>query len=666
MSIPGKIGKYEIHNEIGKGAVGTVYRAFDPHISRQVAIKVIVKASLAPIDVQHMISRFRHEAQAVGRLVHPRIVQIYDYGEDDELAYIVMELVNGKSLQEHLKKGANYTPKEVLEIIRPLLDAFSYVHGEGVVHRDLKPSNIMINIDGRIKVCDFGIAHTESSELTQMGDILGSLHYMSPEQFTGGAVDERSDLYSVGVIAYELLAGKKPFTGNSAAMMQQVMFEEPAFPSSINPKLTPQIDQVILKSMCKDRENRYQTAREFADDFIHAIATLGGDTNSAADALPQPHSISGAPRSQSPAGLLNAARMINAQSGAAQLTPTGTLIQPRSTSALKSDGGFVPEGAIPRETQDAQPDNRLDNATADKEASIVVVDDEERILTALKSLFRTRYNVFSTTDGRQALDHLKNNKVQVIISDQRMPIMPGVEVLRQAREISPATVRILLTGYSDLASIAGSINEGEVYRFISKPWYNEELQQTVAEAVTISNGLAEASTSAIELPSHIDAGILVVDPDEESLRLTKGVMSGLCPIHHASNLDAALAAMQQHEIAVVLADIGSGNDEIAAMIKLLKQENPQILTIVLTAASDSDLMIDLINQAQIFRFLNKPVKVNLLKRHLYSALAQYLKFRESPQWLEQQRVQQSNLVRETTIGQKILDSFLSFRLFRKE
>jgi serine/threonine protein kinase len=278
MSQPQKIGKYEVRAELGKGAMGTVFKCFDPQISRWVAIKAIVKASLNPADLQQLVIRFRHEAQAVGRLIHPRIVQVYDYGEDDQLAYIVMELVNGKSLQQHLSNGASYSLPEIVEIIRPLLDGLGYVHSEGIVHRDLKPSNILINNDGRIKICDFGIAHSESSELTRVGDVLGSLHYMSPEQFIGTAIDARSDIYSVGVIAYELLTRKKPFLGNSTTVMQQVVYEAPVAPSIVNSKLTAQIDQVILKALAKDSGMRFQTAREFSDAFVEAagLATNHG------------------------------------------------------------------------------------------------------------------------------------------------------------------------------------------------------------------------------------------------------------------------------------------------------------------------------------------------------------------------------------------------------
>lgn len=639
MTHPFKIGKYEIHGELGRGAVGTVYKGFDPQISRWVAIKAIVKASLDPVDLQHMISRFRHEARAVGRLTHPRIVQIYDYGENDELAYIVMELVNGKSLQEHLSKGASFSLHEIVEIIRPLLDGLGYVHAEGVVHRDLKPSNIMINNDGRIKLCDFGIAHTESSELTQIGDVLGSLHYMSPEQFLGLQIDSRTDIYSVGVVAYELLTGQKPFVGNSAAVMQQVINQRPADPSSIKPGLSPQIDEVLHRALAKKSADRYQTARQFSDAFIQAISA--SSSQSAKPIITQP-----------PAGLLNAARMITPRAPQPAAAP--------ATSAVDFDLGLDMNAAPqPEEIAAEITGGHLAVEKSAKRSTILVVDDEERILTALKSLFRMQYDVLATTDGNQALEYLRQQKVNVVISDQRMPIMLGVDLLRQAREISPATVRILLTGYSDLASIVGSINDGEVYRFISKPWSNQELQQTVAEAVTIATELAEAPANTTSLPQHIEAGILVIDQDEEIHRITKGVIDGLCPVYYAPNLDAALMLMKEHEIAVVLADVGTGNEEVAAMIKLLKQENPQILTIVLTAASDSDLVIELINQAQIFRFLNKPVKVKFLKSHLYAALAQYLTYQKSPQLLHQHKVQEAALVRNSSLGKKILSGLLT-------
>lgn len=625
MTHPAKIGKYEIQDMLGRGGMGVVYKGWDPAISRSVAIKAISKASLGAGELKQVMNRFRHEAQAVGRLVHPRIVQIYDYGEDDETAYIVMELVNGKTLTQHLTQQVVYELREAGEIIRQLLDGIGHAHSEGVVHRDIKPSNIMINSDGRIKISDFGIAHTESSNLTQTGDVLGTLHYMAPEQFLGTEVNKLADLFAIGVIAYELVTGSKPFYGSSGAVMQQVLNERPADPSLLNPKLSPLVDRVLQKALEKKREDRFQDAREFSEAFREAI-----------DASVNPGDAAATPTRTAPdsAALLNAARLLNIAAAKSAAENNDVLPALTGDSAISLD-------------------------TSVKQARLLVIDDEERILTALKSLLRSRYHVFTTTDGNKALDFLRKFQMHVIVSDQRMPVMPGVELLRRSREISPRSVRILLTGYSDLAAIVGSINDGEVYRFISKPWDNSELQTIVAEAVTIALELADTKAATVALPKKMDAGVLVIDKDEEIFRVTRELIGGLCPVIYAANLDAALAAMQAQEIAVVITDVDTGHEQLTAMLKLLKQEDPQILTIVVTTASDSELVIELINQAQIFRFLNKPVNVRLLKGHVHAALLRYLAYKQAPKLVTEHRVQPSEEVRSSSLGQSILDSIKS-------
>ena len=626
MTQPQKIGKYEIQGVLGKGGMGVVYKAFDPAISRSVAIKAITKSSLGDSELQHVMSRFRHEAQAVGRLMHPRIVQIYDYGEDDEIAYIVMELVSGKTLAQHWAQEGQYDIRDAGEIIRQLLDGIGHAHAEGVVHRDIKPSNILINSDGGLKISDFGIARISTSDLTQVGDVLGTPHYMSPEQFLGTAVTALADLFAVGIIAYELLTGRKPFNGNSAAVMQQILNEQPPNASLINPKLSPLINRVLNKALAKKQEDRFQSAREFAAAFREAIdATLNSGLADVKVPAPAPDS----------AALLSAARLLNA--GPVADSATGVTLFPIAGDSAIS----------------------LDNSV--KKARLLVIDDEERILTALKSLFRSRYHVFATTDGNKALEFLRKYQMHVIISDQRMPAMVGVELLRQSREISPRSVRILLTGYSDLAAIVGSINDGEVYRFISKPWDNAELQTIVAEAVTIALELADAKSAAVEPLQKMAAGVLVIDRDEEIFRVARELIGELCPVMFASDTDAALAIMQEHEIAVVITDIEAGHDQLTAMLKLLKQENPQILTIVVTTASDSEQVIDLINQAQIFRFLNKPVSVRLLKGHVFAALQRYLTYKQVPILVDAHRVQRSEQVRMSSVGQRILDGIKSLR-----
>jgi len=625
MLIPEKIGKYEIQEMLGKGGVGIVYKAFDPSIARSVAIKAITRDSLATAELKHVIDRFRHEAQAVGRLVHPRIVQIYDYGEDEQVAYIVMELVNGKTLHQHLAQEARYEIREVGEIIRQVLDGIGYAHVQGVVHRDIKPSNILINNDGRIKISDFGIARLDSSDLTQVGEVLGTPHYMAPEQFLGSGIDKPADLFSIGVIAYELLAGRKPFMGTTAAVMQQVLNERPADPSRLNPRLSPLTDRVLQKALAKKSEERFQSAQEFAEAFKEALdATLNLDYAEPTIRLNVPDG----------SALLDAARLLRTAP-----TPDLTRTQPPVLSS---------EGAI-----------GLD--TSVKKARLLLIDDEERILTGLKSLFRDRYHVFTTTDGIKALDFIRKHHMHVIVSDQRMPVMTGVELLRQSRDISPHSVRILLTGYSDLASIVGSINDGEIYRFISKPWDNKELPTIVAEAATIALELADAKTAEVELPRRMESGILVVDKDEEIFRVTRELVGKLCPVVYASHLEAALEAMQAQEIAVVVTDVETGHEQLTAMLKLLKQENPQILTIVVTAASDSEHVIELINEAQIFRFLNKPVSVKLLKKHVHAALQRYLAYKQAPRLVEAHRVESAEDMRASSLGQHILEGIRTLR-----
>ena len=602
-SFPKAIGKYEVQGILGRGGMGVVYKAFDPAIHRQVAIKTITKSAMDPSELQYAIARFRHEAQAVGRLTHPRIAAIFDYGEDENIAYIVMELVNGKSLYEHLQNKAKFDLAEIGEIVRQLLDGLGYAHAQGVVHRDIKPSNILINDDGRIKISDFGIAHLDSSSLTQVGEIMGSPGYMSPEQFTGDEPDARSDIYSAGVIAYELLASRKPFIGSNVEIMRQVISERPMNPSQYNPQISAQLDWAAHKALAKKREDRFQSAREFALAFVQGIsASLRTSKATAAEDAAE------APTQRLDSKLVSAARMLAG-------------LQAAKPAAESAAAPVAPA---------------FD--TAGKKAKLLFVDDEERILNALRSVFRAQYNVFTASSGPEAMEFLKRFRPHVVISDQRMPEMTGVEFLREVKDIAPHTVRILLTGYSDLASIVGSINDGEVFRFISKPWDNTDIQKTISEAAAIALELADTATAPVIVPEKVDYGLLVIDPNQSVFRAASELMAGACPVFHAPDIDRALTLLAEKEIAVIVAELRGGDQKSVAAFKLLKQDHPEILAIVTTEASDSELVIDLINQAQVFRFLNKPLNLKLLVQHIHAALARYQSFRKSPKLLKRHRV----------------------------
>jgi len=267
-----KLGKFEIRRELGKGAMGVVYEGYDPMIERTVAIKTIRAENLQGDDAQEQLARFRREAQSAGRLTHPNVVSIYDFGLDDGTYYIAMEYVKGRELQEMLNNNERFGTAGVVQVMTQLLEALDYSHRNGVVHRDIKPANIIILDDGTVKVADFGIARIESSNLTQAGMVLGTPSYMSPEQFMGQTVDGRSDLFSAGVILYQLLTGEKPFTGSLTTIMHKVLQEQPLPPSTLNVQVPRAFDAVVQKALAKRPDERFQTGREFAAAIKDAAA----------------------------------------------------------------------------------------------------------------------------------------------------------------------------------------------------------------------------------------------------------------------------------------------------------------------------------------------------------------------------------------------------------
>ena len=264
-----KLGKYEIKGTLGRGAMGVVYEGWDPTIQRIVAIKTIPITDADDAETQEGIARFRREAQAAGRLTHPNIVSVFDYGETPDLAYIVMEFVNGPSLKELMGKDDRFALADTVKIMQDVLAGLEHSHEQGVVHRDIKPANLMLTsrerARARIKISDFGIARIESSSMTQAGAMMGTPTYMSPEQFMGQPVDARTDLYACGVLLYQLLTGERPFEGGLTAIMHKVLNTEPIPPSRLSLSVTPAIDAVVLKAMAKRPADRFQTAVEFAD-----------------------------------------------------------------------------------------------------------------------------------------------------------------------------------------------------------------------------------------------------------------------------------------------------------------------------------------------------------------------------------------------------------------
>jgi len=278
--IPKKLGRFEILREIGRGAMGQVFLAHDPTIERQVAIKTIaLPPGTSEQEARETSLRFLREAQAAGRLLHPNIVTIFDVGEENGLSFIAMEFIDGETLDRRARPGALLPPGDVLGLVVQAAAALDHAHAAGVIHRDIKPANLMRLADGTLKITDFGLAKDPGAHLTQAGVLLGTPSYMSPEQIQGRALDGRSDLFSLGVVLYELLTGVRPFEADSiSTIIYRVLYEDPRPPAAHNPALPPEINLVLAKALAKAPDRRYDSGAALVVDLRKAFSMLAPET----------------------------------------------------------------------------------------------------------------------------------------------------------------------------------------------------------------------------------------------------------------------------------------------------------------------------------------------------------------------------------------------------
>jgi eukaryotic-like serine/threonine-protein kinase len=263
-------GRYLVESELGRGGMATVFKGTDTVLGRPVALKVLSPQYSGDAN---FVTRFRREAQAAARLNHPNLVSVYDTGTDDGIHFIVMEYVEAKTLADYLAGGGRIMPERSIEIAEAVCDALSVAHAHGIIHRDIKPANIMITAKGDVKVTDFGIARVISGAdtLAQTAAVLGTASYLSPEQAQSQPVDQRSDIYSLGVALYEMVTGSPPFSGDSPVMVaSKHVLEQPTPPSKLNADVSPELEAVIMKAMAKNPDNRYQDADEMRADLERA------------------------------------------------------------------------------------------------------------------------------------------------------------------------------------------------------------------------------------------------------------------------------------------------------------------------------------------------------------------------------------------------------------
>jgi len=294
MGDPKVIGRYEIVEELGRGAMGSVFKARDPAVGRIVALKTIHTTALEGAQSEEYRTRFYREARASGVLAHPGIVPVFDVGDDAGVPFLVMEFVEGRNLADVIKKGERYTLDRVSEIVQQIAEALGYAHRQGVIHRDIKPANILMTSKAvygseRPRITDFGIAKLASSDITTTGQLLGTPSFMPPEQFTGSPIDGRADLFSLGVILYSLATGEQPFPGETmTAVSYKVVYTEPIPPAKLNPAIPARYEALILKALAKSPSDRFQTGEEMAQELASMRTGSGTTISPSANFAPPP------------------------------------------------------------------------------------------------------------------------------------------------------------------------------------------------------------------------------------------------------------------------------------------------------------------------------------------------------------------------------------------
>jgi eukaryotic-like serine/threonine-protein kinase len=344
-----KAGRYEIVGELGRGAMGIVYKAVDPVIGRTVAVKTIrLSEEGTGLSRPELLTRFQTEARAAGLLTHPNIVVVFDAGEEDGLYYITMELVEGKSLQTLLDGGHAFPLPRTLRIMEQTCSALQFAHERNVVHRDIKPANLMLTADDTVKITDFGTAKIlQFGTMQQTSHVMGTPSYMSPEQVKGRAVDGRSDIFSLGVLLYEMVTGEKPFPGqNITTVIYKIVNEDPVPPRQVDPSIHPGMSAVVMKALTKEPEHRYQSCREMLEDLknYRALGAGGGSphstmvlSNSSPAATVVSGNFAGRGLASDEPTVVAAARSLNARA-----------VGPNQTPAVRRTGTIAPVGDPPK------------------------------------------------------------------------------------------------------------------------------------------------------------------------------------------------------------------------------------------------------------------------------------------------------------------------------
>ena len=586
MSDARRIGKYAVEQPLAKGSWGSAFRGSEG--GKPYALKVVQRAALEA----EALDRMRHDAQILGRVRHPALAGFVELIAADKVVCAVYEFAEGTALSTLLQGPHAPDLKAAWDISRQVLEALEAAHSKGVYHGDIKPANILVDKQGRVKLTDLGLAALAPPDA-------GTPAYMAPEQLAGQGAEARTDIYQVGALVYHLVTGSPPFSGTREEVVHRVVQERPADPSTSVPKLAWQLDWVVQRALSKDPMDRFGTAREFLDGLRLGLQ----------DSIGAPLAVPPKPAPESPQPEPPAAKPAAPAKPVAPAKPAPAPKPAPSAAALAQKAKLItPPAPAAAPAPSAKP-------------RVLFVDDDERVLNALRALFRADYDVVIAGNAEEAMALLRAEAVPIVVSDQRMPGTTGVEFLREVRKAFPRTVRLLLTGYSDLAAMVGSINEGEVFRFVKKPWDNEEIRATLADAAAVAARLN--STPAPRKESPAEGSILVVDAQQGLARGLEKLVAGKAEVKLVATVPEAARLLQSGEFAAIVADQKVGAAELVKLFRVVKAKRPETLSILVADEADSDLVASLINEAQIYRFLTRPVNAVELRNHVAEALRHY-------------------------------------------
>lgn len=431
-----RLGEYKVLEKLGEGGMGAVYRGYQESLDREVALKVLSDRLCAD---ETFVARFQREARAAASLVHPNVIQVFSIGCEEDIHYFAMEYVKGRDISQHLRDGRKFTLLETLEIMIQVAQAFCSASEIGLIHRDIKPSNIMLDERGIVKITDFGLAKTTDSNLTEVGSIVGTANYMSPEQSQGMALDYRTDFYSLGVVFYELVVGNPPFTAEQpAAVLFKHVYEEPAPPSQMVPGLSKSIDRVIAHMMMKKPDDRPSSGEELLNEIRELYHEVSGTQ--------QPFFGGSLRAAASSSTSVRAVKNIATDRNASEVDPT--IVVPGSAIATRK---------------------------------ALVIDDVSSVRKLLSDILTEKsFMVSEAEDGEQALEKVLKEEPDLIILDLGIPKIDGFELLKKFTEEKVAGKIIVLTGKKDENTVK-TISEYKISAYLAKPVNIHELRDRIDE-----------------------------------------------------------------------------------------------------------------------------------------------------------------------------------------